>query len=47
MKVELEVEKGLCGDEGPSKAIFTFTFKKGRLASNRPDRSAWQPIPQA
>jgi len=47
VKVELEVEKGPCGDEGPSKAIFTFTFKKGRLASNRPDRSAWQPIPPA
>jgi len=45
VKVELEVEKGPCGDKGPSKAVFTFTFKKGRLASI--DRSEWQPIPPA
>ena len=45
VKVELEVEKGPCGDKGPSKATFTFTFKKGWLASI--ERSAWQPVPPA
>ena len=45
VKVELEVEKGPCGNQGPSRATFTFTFKKWRLASI--DRSPWQPIPPA
>ena len=41
--VELEVEKGPCGDQGPSRAVFTFHFKHGRLASI--ERSPWEPIP--